>query len=202
MFKLLDENQDCIKLIGIDPGSQYLGVGILYIDPDTLNIRVSEALSFNTDKLPIQTKDKWYNNKHSDRFVRIRKQKQNLLEVFRIVRPNYVSCEAPFFNPRRPGAAFPLVELLTAIRMALFEYNDWLSLDLVDPATIKKSVGAPGNADKIKMREKVLELKELNYHDLEELKNLDEHAIDSLSVAYLKHTKLLKEKYVSEYFQG
>src|SRR5690606_32969254 len=63
--------------------------------------------------------------------------------------------ESPYL--RRLAQAFAaLTECVMAIRRAVYRYNHFITLDLIDPATVKNSVGVPGNSgDKMLMRSAV-----------------------------------------------
>ena len=171
------------RVIGIDPGSETLGVACLSLDARTLEIVNTQAMTFVGSKLGM---NELMENVHSARFARIAAHQQNLKNIFGQLLPVAVVCESPFYNPRRPGAFAPLVETLDAIRRAVWEYDQMLPLDMVDPPTVKRSVGAKGNADKDVMKQHVLALPDLNFTGLIPLHLLDEHSIDAIAVAYSK----------------
>lgn len=181
------------NIIGIDPGSETLGLAIIEFDIDTLNIVSSQAKTFVGSKMYSQ--DNWLSNIHSPRVARISCHKQNLIDIFRNIDPIQIACESPFYNPRRPNAYGVLVEVLTMVREAVIEYDNWKNLYLIDPPTVKKSIGAPGNADKIKMMECMINLSGLNFIDPAGVQCLDEHSIDALAVAYCRYLGLVKSVY-------
>lgn len=181
------------SIIGIDPGSETLGLAVLEFDIDTLQIVSSRAQTFVGSKMYQQ--DNWLSTCHSARVARIQTHKDNLISIFRQVDPLQIACESPFYNPRRPNAYGVLVEVLTMIRNAVIEYDVWKSLYLIDPPTVKKSIGAPGNADKNKMMECICNLPGLNFMDPVGLQNIDEHSVDALAVAYCRYLNLVKSIY-------
>jgi Holliday junction resolvasome RuvABC endonuclease subunit len=176
-------NSSYPRLLGIDPGSETLGVACLSVDANTLEIVNTQAITFIGSKLGMNP---WMTNVHSARFARIAAHKENLKRVFSQTLPVAIACESPFYNPRRPNAFEVLVETLDMIRQAVWEYDQHLALDLVDPPTVKISVGAKGNADKDVMRAKILALPNLNFTGSIPLHLLDEHSIDAIAVAYSK----------------
>lgn len=192
MLKLPLDEEPCqyFSIIGIDPGSETMGISEIRVDIQTLKIIQTKAWTVTGSKMT--TDDCWLAVLHSHRLVRIRALKQNLISVFNIVKPTIVACESPFYNSKRPNAFGVLVETLGAIRDAVIEYDIWLPLYLIDPSTIKKSVDAPGNADKNKMKENVCKMSEvLKYCGDVSLQDLDEHSIDAIATAYCKYKTLL-----------
>ena len=59
-------------------------------------------------------------------------------------------------------------------------------------STAKKAVGAPGNADKDKMKECVIKNYGYFYHGDTPVDELDEHSIDAIAVAYSNFLSLSK----------
>lgn len=169
------------RIIGIDPGSEMLGVSCLTIDVRTLDIINTQACTFTGSKLNMNL---WMEQIHSTRFSRIAAHKENLKHIFQICQPVAIVCESPFYNPRRPNAYGVLVETLDAIRHSVWEYDQCIPLDLIDPPTVKRAVGGKGNADKIEMKRLVLSLPDLNFTGTIPLECVDEHAIDAIAVAY------------------
>lgn len=174
------------SIVGIDPGSETLGLGIIEFNIDTFEIVQSTAFTFTGSKM--FDDDSWLASSHGNRTARIAAHKDNLVYQLTQINPVCVACESPFYNPRRPNAYGVLVEVLTMIRQAVIEYDRWKSLYLIDPPTVKKSVGAAGNADKIKMLEAISNLTNLRLVCSPSL--LDEHSIDALAVAYCRYRQL------------
>lgn len=174
------------RILGIDPGSETLGVACLSVDAHTLEVVNTQAITFVGSKLGM---DPWMEGMHSARFARIAAHQENLKAIFRQTLPVSIVCESPFYNPRRPNAFAPLVETLNAIRRAVWEYDAQQPLESVDPPTVKNAVGAKGNADKDAVKAKVLTLP-LNFTGPIPLELLDEHSIDAIAVAYSKLVQL------------
>jgi Holliday junction resolvasome RuvABC endonuclease subunit len=186
----MQTNENYFTLIGIDPGSDKLGVSLYKVEFDTFKILESRAFTIIASKMVNERS--WLAQIHSYRTARIYKLRECLLEYFNKIQPSVIACESPFFNPRRPGAFQPLVEVLSMIKDAVIEYSVWQPLFMIDPSSIKNSVHAAGNADKDKMKESVLKLTDLAYNGDIELKDLDEHSIDALAVGYCQ-IKYLKD---------
>ena len=180
-----------IKIIGIDPGTDMLGVAILTINLDTLIIEDTNAFTLSGAKL---SKDDYWNKEiHGNRFSRINALRIELLKIFNYNNPIFIFSESPFINYRFPAAGIALTEVLSAINRAVIEYSIWNKLHLVPPSSVKQAINAPGNATKEMMKEKILEYKNLNC----DINTLDEHSIDAIAVALYAHNKLTKgELYV------
>ena len=177
-------------LIGIDPGTDKLGFAYFKVQIETLEILESQAMTFTATKMVRD--DSWLALMHSYRTARIAKLKEVLLKKFNNLQPSVIACESPFFNPRRPGAFQPLVEILDAIKNTVIDYSVWQPLFMIDPSSIKNSVKAPGNADKDKMKVCVLALDDLKYSGDTPLDQLDEHSIDALAVCYCQLKNIRK----------
>lgn len=185
-----EDGNDTFYILGIDPGSTNLGVGIIEACINTGMIISSSAWTIHGDKL--MPKDTWVEQIHGTRYVRIRAIGKELLRIFKTINPLYIACESPFINMRRPQAYGVLTEVICAIRAAVIEYDTWRKLELIDPPTIKIAVGAKGNADKDAMKKAIMLLNDLVYAGEIAMADLDEHAVDGLAVAYCLHKKLME----------
>lgn len=159
-----------------------LGVAIMHIDLRSWTILETQAYTLNANKL--DDLSDWTVNIHGDRFGRIQGLEDCLLRLFNETQPIAIVSEAPFYNPRRPQAYGALVETIAAIRRAVMYFDVWRELHLIPPSSVKNAVGALGNAKKEVIKEKVLQLVDLNYNGPVPLCQLDEHSIDSIGVAY------------------
>lgn len=175
------DSDPCVNLIGIDPGTTKLGVGLIRVDFLTRQIVSSDAFTLRGDWL---VHGDWIPNIHGERYARIRALTETLVEIFIRSSAWRISSEAPFFNPRRPAAFEALVEILSGIRQAVHEYDPWQKLYTVDPSSVKNAVGAKGGSDKDIIKQSVLRLPDLHYQGTKPLAELDEHSIDALAVAY------------------
>ena len=190
MLIMPSESSNIFTIIGLDPGTRMLGVAILNIDLDRLRIDSSNAFTLNADIL--SKDDYWTKEVHGDRFSRIASLRIKLVKIFNYYKPEYIFSESPFINTHYPAAGIALTEVLSDINRAVYEYSVWHKLHLIPPSTVKQAINAPGNANKIVMKQKILELQDLNYNDDIHLINLDEHSIDALAVGYYGYSKLMK----------
>lgn len=195
-MRLYPQNPERIaNVIGIDPGTQSLGLCCISFDVDTLAITRVHAETFIGDKL---NPDECLSQIHSDRFARIEAHKNNLVKQFNIYNPNWIICESPFFNTKRPQAFSALVEIVNAIRYAVVEYDNITRLELIDPPSVKKAVGAAGNAKKDGVMAAILNIDELCLNSTRPMAMMDEHSIDASAVCYYKFNEIRKSLLVKE----
>jgi Holliday junction resolvasome RuvABC endonuclease subunit len=190
----IDTDQAICRIIGIDPGSTTLGFSVLEYDARTLKIIRTYAYTFNADKMNLSDLDALT---HSERYARIYALQEALYDAFLVLKPNFVISESPFMAMRRPQAYGALVEVVFAIRSALRKYDPNLSLDLIDPPSAKKAVGAAGNAKKDQVMlalRKILHQVNFDVEFSDALfTDLDEHSVDALAIAYSRWLKLIEE---------
>lgn len=195
MLKMPVGASSIASIVGIDPGSDTLGVGIVYFDVATLQIVASQAFTLNGTR---NGRGSFATEIHGDRFGRINSHCEELLRVFRMVQPLEIACESPFMSRRRPAAFGALTEVVCAVRQAAMLYDVWKPLEMIDPPTVKRAVGVSGKTGgpegKKLMQKAVLLLAETFHYDGDvPLAQLDEHSIDALAVAYCHYTQLLEK---------
>lgn len=188
MLPIPTDPNNTFHIVGIDPGTTMLGVSLLKVDITSLKILSSEAWTLNAERLMGQYQ--WTELMHGARTCRIHALHLELLKIFNYYNPLLIVSEAPFINGRFPQAGIALTEVLSAIRQAVIAYDQWKSLYIVPPSSVKNAVRAPGNANKDVMKQRLLELTELNYIGEVPMIKLDEHSIDALAVAYSKWKEL------------
>ena len=171
-------------IVGIDPGSQTLGTCVLYFSVSSYAITRIEATTYNADALYSKS---FIADAHGEKAKRIIAHHDNLLELFNRVQPIMVACESPFYSQRRPSAFGVLTEVIWEIRKAVMAYDCWKSLFTIDPPTIKKAVGALGNADKLLVKAAILKIPEIVKCFQGDLETLDEHSLDSIATAYCQY---------------
>lgn len=183
MLRLPEGSQTFATILGIDPGSETLGVGEIDFDLRTLEIVRCRAQTYTGSKL--RKSSNWLEEVHSSRYKRLQAHRLNLIKLFDQIQPYLIACEAPFINMTRPQAYGALTEIVYEVRLAVIEHSSWKELYLIEPSTVKNGIGAKGNADKDAVRLSIAKIKEL-IDTLEcPLSELDEHSIDALAVAYV-----------------
>jgi len=195
MLVMPKDSSNEIIIIGIDPGTTNLGIAILIINLDNLKIITSDAFTLNGNKL--KGNDDWTSNRYGERTGRILGLENELLRIFHYYKPTFICSESPFFMVKFPAAGVALTEVMCSIKRSVMNYSYWHKLYTIDPSSVKNAVGAKGNADKYTMKQKIIDLPNLNYNGIIPLFNLDEHSIDALAVAYGMYIKVINgEHYV------
>lgn len=118
--------------------------------------------------------------------------------LFRKERPTHIASEHPYINPRMPGAVIPLAEALMIEEQAVAEYNPYMSLEKIDPSSIKKAVGVSGSSgDKHAMTEAIKKIPDIMNVLVGDINAMNNNAVDGLAVTYCS---LLRE--LSHEFRG
>lgn len=180
---------DYIKIIGIDPGTTNIGYSVIRFSALTGEIVDTRARTIVAGKEV--SLDKLAALVHGERFARIHSLCHTLLRMFHEDTPNFVVCEAPFYNPKRPSAYGALVEIMDGIRNTVHLYHPFMQLEPIDPSSAKNAVGASGGAKKEVMQKAIMTMTDLRYVGDIPQSHLDEHSIDAIAVAYSKYKKCL-----------
>lgn len=186
MINIPNNTSPICCLIGIDPGSTCVGISIMQVDVQTTHILGTNAFTIKLDKL---SGNDWIAQNYGDRYRRISILKDTLAGIFVKERPFSIAIEAPFFNHFRPQAYGVLMEVMSAIKETVYEYDHWQLPYLIDPSSVKNAVGANGAAKKEIIHKKVLELSSV-LHPVVDLQLLDEHSIDAIAVNYCRYKRL------------
>lgn len=170
------------SIVAIDPGTVNCGVSVLKFDLTTMEIVSTDAFTLVGEKLH---KDNiWMAEAHGERLSRVHFIVQRLLAVFEREKPFDVVSESPFFSRRRPQAFASLTEFVTTVRLALMQYDGWMSLTTIDPPSVKIAVGAEVQGGKESVRQALLKmLPTLNYTGAIPFLNLGPDAVDALAIA-------------------
>lgn len=185
-------NSEVGTIVGIDPGTNLLGFSILRFDLRNLEVISVEADTFKSERMIEE--DDLITITHNERIAKLYAQKNNLLQLFNSVQPNWIACEHPFMNRFRPNAFGPLMECLFAIRTAAIEYSQIVKFFTYPPSIIKKAVGAGAHTGKDPVKEAVLANKELSPNEFTHLGHLDNNAIDAIAIAYTHLKEIRREK--------
>lgn len=174
-------NDNVYTIVGIDPGNN-LGIGILHIDTVTNNIVAIESQTIVLDRY---VDDGTYNVMLS-RLVKLR---EVISGIHTYYNPLAIGLEAAFMNSRFPKSVIQLSQYVATIELSSRISNPWCRIFKYAPKYIKAAVGATGKADKDSMRENLYKIPEIA--NLIDLSLLSEHAVDSLSMAYVTYKELI-----------
>lgn len=181
------------KVLGIDPGSDTLGVSLMELD---INDGTISLEFFKTLVAKKEIKKPVYKDNieiHGPRYTRLQYLEQELVHIFHDYKPHAIICESPFLD-RLPQAFETLVETKFTIRKAMSQYDRSIPLETVSPSEAKKAVGviAKGST-KLDINIAINALPDIQNNTGYELKYMDEHSTDATAVAYFKIKNSLKE---------
>lgn len=186
----MSNDQSTFRILSLDPGTGYTGYGLIEADIETL--QMVEAKAWTVDAYKLIDNEGWDAQMYGERFSRIKEHGRRFHSYLKEYQPLIVVCESPFYNPRRPTAYGALLETVLTIREVLYQWDRWMTLHQIDPATAKKSIGVPGNSgDKSLVKKKLLELPEFKNIGLDDF---DEHSADALLIAKCQLERLKDSK--------
>lgn len=188
MLTIPSDSPYVATVVGIDPGTESLGCAILTFDIASMRITEFEAYTYRGSKMPGSD---WRAEIFSDRARRIQSHHDNLLMILRRTNPIAIATESPFYDQRHPSAFGALTEIICAIRQAVSAFDVWRPLYTIDPPTVKRAVGAPGNAGKDIVKQCMSTIPELMQVCTNNFNTWDEHAIDAGAVAYCQYLAIL-----------
>jgi Holliday junction resolvasome RuvABC endonuclease subunit len=177
------------RILGIDPGTNTLGVAILDINLSTLSVDIVHAKTYSGQTM--SGDHRWFEEVHGGRASRLKSHQENLYAIMVEWNPHFVIAESPYMR-KFPQAFAALVECVMAIRAAVIQYDRFMPLALVDPPTAKKSAGMVGKlSGKELVRIALRKLTYLNYAPGIDLEALDEHEVDAIAVAHHRAKEIL-----------
>lgn len=172
------------RVLGIDPGTDTLGVAVLDLNLELHTITLVYVTTLVASK-NIKQLD-YLSELHTERFVKLQDHQCNIAKILEYYQPHCVISESPYLG-RFANAFAALTECLLVIKQTVLNYNPWISLELIDPPNVKKSVGAPGKGgDKELIRNALKSLNTIQGLNPSVIDQLDEHSIDAIAVAYSK----------------
>lgn len=171
-----------LRIMGVDPGTENLGMSLGICDFSTPAYKVEQATTFNIKS--IIHKSNPYLVEHQSRNIAMYTAVYRLVyQAVHDLQPDLVICESPYMDRRFPLSYMLLSLCVQAVQQAVKDYSVFIQFETIDPASAKMGVGAKGNSgDKDKMRNAVLSTS--NIVSSFDLKLLDEHAIDSIAIGY------------------
>ena len=184
-------NGDIYRICGIDPGSNHLGISLLSISINTLEIESINMTVFS----PILNKtDDTIRLNYDEITEKIISQKRQLYNWLCENKPHIVCCESPFFNRLRPSAFGPLCETLFAIKISVMEYNNFTPFKLYSPSVVKNALGiSTGRPKKDEVKVNAKQLIKKRLFQIKELtsKVTVEYNVDSFDAMAVAYTHLL-----------
>ncbi len=177
---------DLSCVIGIDPGSQYLGLSTLWINCRDLSINKIHSKTLYGARY---TQHAHINESFGSTQSMLSGHRRYLLNHFNLVKPIGVFCESPFYNSRMPAAFGSLVKTLEYIKNACMLYDSHMLFSTIDPSTAKKTIGVSGGSkDKMDM---LRGLEKLDFYKKIHFEEITEHAVDSVAIAYWGYKRFI-----------
>lgn len=176
------EHRDCVRVMGIDPGSRTLGISIVDCYPYEQQLALNDAWTLTTEyrlrENPFRVARVGENQ------ARMEAIEEEILQGMQNFYPDVVIMETPYLG-RLPQSFFVLTQVMTAIERAVSNYSAAMYLQKVDPSSAKKAIGVPGTSnDKELVRAAVMGLPYMENLSDRDLKELSEHAIDAIAVSH------------------
>lgn len=184
----IPDSDTIYRLMAIDPGTNTLGFCIIEIDLVTLEKTVIFVHTLVANK----TMDNYGTilESYGEKLARLRSHFEALYYHMCEWNVHGVVSESPYMG-RFPQAFMSLVECMDTIRQAVMQYDISITLETIDPASVKTAVGVSGkDGDKTKMLEAMKNRPDLKLASGIDLNALDEHSIDALAVGYARATYL------------
>lgn len=167
-----------VNIIGIDPGSNYLGIGI--IEFNLYDHQVTNILAYTVDvnQLTPASSTKHKDDKYKD-------LANYIYSLWSNYQPVAIGLETPYIQEGRPLAARPLYILnyllLNSVRLMLGN----TPILYLAPKQLKSIIGAKELVGKEPVKDAILRIEEITNHlSSYEINNLDNNAIDGLAAAY------------------
>ncbi len=179
------------RIMGIDPGTSTLGVSVISVCLQTHVITLEFSKTLNSERMlsPYAAIQEF----HGNRFAKLYALQHALTYLMQEWDVQAIVSESPYLG-RFPQAFAALTECVCTIRNAILNYNPYMTLYTIDPATIKMNVGVSGkSSDKNLMRNAIIDMcerRQVLVADDINIYELDEHSIDSIAAA-IAQMKLL-----------
>lgn len=184
-----DEERRAYRVVTIDPGTDTLGISVGEFESGCDVLTILDCYTIKTERL-VRRHYEHIRTSHGDRYAKLVALRNAVLDYFMAWKPDFVCCEGSYLGSHASAYASG-VEIQSVIRDALFKYNPQAVLNVIDPARVKKSIGAKGNnGDKGLVRTQLMSRKVLD--SKVDLSMLDEHSLDSIAISCYYHN-ILKE---------
>lgn len=194
------DNENHLRLLSIDPGTDTVGVAINSVDLEQGQLHVLETVLLNGGKrLRFDSYYQYLEEIHGARHARISVLGECLYKELQAFQPHDVVCESPFVGKRMTSAFEALVQVIHAFRSVLYRYDPFLSLELIAPMKAKEAVNqARSDVKKEDIRTAVEKISKspqkskIYFSDEVDIHQISEHEIDAIVIAYARFRHWLK----------
>lgn len=174
---------EIIRILGIDPGTDTVGFCIMDVHCETYETRIVWMHTFHAAKSYQEYTGLEDFRGHRD--PQLKAISDFLMKVLIATEPLLIGAESPFFQYGRVSAFEALVEVYAMLRETVWRYSPALLLRRIDPFTAKAAVGASHTA--VDKKKAVRDGVEKHFNDKclpgVVFDEQEEHAIDAVSVA-------------------
>lgn len=198
----LPDNDDVLRILGIDPGTQTLGTAVLDLDLKNYTIDIVHCRTYKADVLSkFDPRFQGISEAHGDLAMRLIAHKENLRSLMQHMIIDELVAESSFMH-MRAHAFEALVRCMECIRAAAWDYNPSMVVNTVTPQGAKAVVGAAGKGkgkDAVKVGIKKLlndKVSGVSYKAEADFESLDDHSIDAIAIGY--HHALAWIKFLQE----
>lgn len=177
---MFDEEECYVRGLYIDPSSNACGVSVLDINVLLGTIRIVHRRTI----LPRYrlSREAMRAENIGDFAVKLEQIHDEIYEVCQIYRPNRARHETPYMGDL-PQTFGRLTQVNTAITIAIRRYSESIPIESINPATVKKNLGVPGNSgNKELMRAAVIAVPYLINDTEVDLSKFTEHEIDGTAI--------------------
>jgi len=171
------------NIMGVDPGTNYVGVSVFEINVQTLEIVSITPLTISLSKIQETT----FSPAMNLRLFELKNQMRHIVATFN---PVSITIEHGFINKLRPAAYGPLSMSINTVQSAAFDVNPFSRIFMISPSEIKMNVGATFKADKDMVLAAMNKIGEITAKV--NLNSISEHAVDATAIAY-GHLKNIRE---------
>lgn len=175
-----------LRVLSCDPGTNSLGLSVHELNVTDGTMIVLDAYTVNVARvMNLYCSDSLHY--HGEKVAKLKAVEYAVANYARTWEVERAVSEAPYMG-KFPAAYAALVSCINAIRSGCSFYNSTLYLEIIDPATVKKMLGVPGNSGDKALIAKAIEKSQTIDTSAVDLSSLDEHSLDSIAVghAYLK----------------
>lgn len=189
MYYIPEAGPSAIRIFGIDPGTDKMGICIIDVDVVTH----LPTLIFGTTLRAARESENY-----PEKMLRVgaKDTRVDLLcgwvyELLIASCPTVVVAETPFWRPGRTSAFEALVECFKSLRQTVWKYSPALTLRRVDPVTAKNYVGVSHQGDsKGNVQKAIIELYQNRQLESKPLDVFDEHTYDAGAVCHYAYRAL------------
>lgn len=185
---VMPESKEAFRIAGFDPGAN-LGLALIEnrLDGSLPIVKHAETIKLNPNEFCYRDQAEL----HGNRVARLMIMYDRVTQFLREHKPHGVIIEGNYLG-RFAQAFSSLVECVIVIRNAVYAYDPFMLLQIVDPTTVKTNIGMKKirGTDKEDVRKALMNLKELEWDNIN-ISDLDEHAIDSVAITYYYTSQLL-----------